>query len=43
VGNAKRQKSGIRRKTVAAFLALPLRRRPQSPGLRAFLNWHEAC
>jgi hypothetical protein len=40
---AKRQKSGRRRKTVAAFLALPRCHGRQSPGFRAFLNWHGAC
>jgi flagellar basal-body rod protein FlgB len=39
----KRQKSGRRRKSIAAFLALPRCHCPQSPGLRAFLNWHDAC
>jgi flagellar basal-body rod protein FlgB len=39
----KRQKSGIQRKPVAAFLALPRCHCPQSPGLWAFLNWHDAC
>jgi flagellar basal-body rod protein FlgB len=40
---AKRQKSGSQRKPVAAFLALPRCRCPQTPGLRGFLNWHAAC
>ncbi|MGH8387751.1 MAG: hypothetical protein ACRESJ_20080, partial [Pseudomonas sp.] len=39
----KRQKSGIQRKPVAAFLALPHDHRPQSPGLWGFFNWHDAC
>jgi flagellar basal-body rod protein FlgB len=41
--DARRQKSGIRRKPVAAFLALPPSLCPQSPGLRGFLTWHDAC
>jgi flagellar basal-body rod protein FlgB len=39
----KRQKSGRRRKPVAAFLALPLCHHRQSPGLRACVDWHAAC
>ncbi|SDR24422.1 hypothetical protein SAMN04490195_4121 [Pseudomonas moorei] len=36
--DARRQKSGIRRKPVAAFLALPPSLCPQSPGLRGFFD-----